>query len=113
MAWRMSHASPPVSPVPLSCAFLALLSHPSHQIAGVDSISLVVSLVLRHARPIRERRRPADYESATEGAGQDPKNAADLRERCLMQRSNTPCVADIRGHFADTLGRHEVIGSDS
>jgi hypothetical protein len=50
IAWRMSHASPPVSPVPLSCAFLALLSHPSHQIAGVDSISLVISLVLRHAR---------------------------------------------------------------
>ncbi len=45
MAWRMSHASPPVSAVPLSCAFLALLSHPSHQIAGVDSISLVISLV--------------------------------------------------------------------
>ena len=37
----------PVSPVPLSCAFLTLLSHPSHQIAGVDSISLVISLVLR------------------------------------------------------------------
>ncbi len=53
VAWRMSHASPPVSPVPLSCAFLALLSHPSHQIAGVDSISLVISLVLsRHGRPI-------------------------------------------------------------
>jgi hypothetical protein len=46
IVWRMSHASPPVSPVPLSCAFLALLSHPSHQIAGVDSISLVISLVL-------------------------------------------------------------------
>jgi hypothetical protein len=30
----------------LSCAFLALLSHPSHEIAGVDSISLVISLVL-------------------------------------------------------------------
>ena len=42
MAWRMSHASPPVSPVPLSCAFFAALSHPSHQIAGVDSIPLVI-----------------------------------------------------------------------
>ena len=57
MAWRMSHASPPVSPVPLSCAFLALLSDPSHQIAGVDSISLVISLVLsRHGRPIPRRK---------------------------------------------------------
>ncbi len=45
MAWRMSHASPPVSAVPLTCTFLALLSHPSHQMAGVDSISLVISLV--------------------------------------------------------------------
>jgi hypothetical protein len=31
--------------VPLSCTFLAPLSHVSHQIAGVDSISLVISLV--------------------------------------------------------------------
>jgi hypothetical protein len=29
---------------------LALLSHLSHQIAGVDSISLVISLMLRYAR---------------------------------------------------------------
>jgi hypothetical protein len=61
IAWRMSHASPPLSPVPLSCAFLALLSHPSHQIAGVDSISLIISLVLSQARR-RRRRRPADDE---------------------------------------------------
>jgi len=46
IAWRSSHASPSVSAVPLSCTFLALLSHPSHQIAGVDSISLVISLGL-------------------------------------------------------------------
>jgi len=26
IAWRMSHASPPVSGLPLSCTFLALLS---------------------------------------------------------------------------------------
>jgi hypothetical protein len=45
IGWRMSHASPPVSPVPLSCMVLALLSHASHQTAGVDSISLVISLV--------------------------------------------------------------------
>ncbi len=45
IAWRVSLASPPVSAVPLSCTFLALLSHASHQIAGVDSISLVISLV--------------------------------------------------------------------
>jgi hypothetical protein len=32
------------SAVPLSCTFLALLSHPSHQTAGVDSISLAISL---------------------------------------------------------------------
>jgi hypothetical protein len=43
--WRMSHTSPPVSAVPLTCTFLALMSHPSHQMAGVDSISLVISLV--------------------------------------------------------------------
>jgi hypothetical protein len=34
-----------VSAVPLSCTFLAPLSHVSHQIAGVDSISFVISLV--------------------------------------------------------------------
>jgi hypothetical protein len=51
IAWRVSHASPPVSVVPLSCTFLALLSHPSHQIAGVDSISLVISLVLSPPGP--------------------------------------------------------------
>ncbi len=45
IAWRLSHTSPQVSAAPLSCAFLALLSHPSHQIAGVDSVSLVISLV--------------------------------------------------------------------
>jgi hypothetical protein len=45
IAWRMSHASPPVSAVSLSCAFLSFLSHQSEQIAGVDSISLVISLV--------------------------------------------------------------------
>jgi len=50
LAWRMSHASPPVSPVLLTCTFLALSSHCSHQIAGVDSISLVIALVL-HRRP--------------------------------------------------------------
>jgi hypothetical protein len=44
IAWRMSHVSPSVSPVSLSCMFLALLSHASHQIAGVDPISLVISL---------------------------------------------------------------------
>jgi hypothetical protein len=42
---------PPVSAVPLSCAFLALLSQPSHQIAGVDSISLVISLGAFPTRP--------------------------------------------------------------
>jgi hypothetical protein len=31
--------------VPLTCTFLALLSHPSHQMARADSISLVISLV--------------------------------------------------------------------
>jgi hypothetical protein len=31
--------------VALTCTFLSLLSHPSQQIAGVDSISLVISLV--------------------------------------------------------------------
>lgn len=57
MARRMSHASPPVSPVLLSCAFFAALSHPSHQIARVDSIPLVTSLVLsRHGRPILRRK---------------------------------------------------------
>jgi hypothetical protein len=45
IAWRMSHASPPVSAVFLTCTFLALSSHPSHQIARVDLISLVISLV--------------------------------------------------------------------
>jgi len=45
ISWPSSHASPSVSPVPLSCAFLSLLSHASHQIAGGDSISLVISLV--------------------------------------------------------------------
>jgi hypothetical protein len=45
IAWRLSHASPPVSAVALSCTSLAPLSHPSQQIAGVDSISLVISLV--------------------------------------------------------------------
>jgi hypothetical protein len=45
IAWRMSHASPPISAVSLSCTFLTLWSHASHQIAGVDSISLVISLV--------------------------------------------------------------------
>jgi hypothetical protein len=45
IAWRVSHASLPVSAVSLTCMFLALLSHPSQQIAGVDSISLVISLV--------------------------------------------------------------------
>jgi hypothetical protein len=32
--------------VSLTCAFLALLSHRSQRIAGVDSISLVISLAL-------------------------------------------------------------------
>jgi hypothetical protein len=44
IAWWMSHASPSVSPVSLSCVFLALLSHASQQIARVASISLVISL---------------------------------------------------------------------
>jgi|SRR5215211_4835759 len=35
----------PPPPVPLSCMFLSLLSHLSQQVAGVDSISLVISLV--------------------------------------------------------------------
>jgi hypothetical protein len=52
IGWSLFHASPPVSPVPLSCAFLALLPHPSHQIAGVDSISLLS----RHGRPIPRRK---------------------------------------------------------
>jgi hypothetical protein len=47
IAWRLSHASQPVSAVALSCTFLSVLSHPSHQIAGVDSISWVISLVQR------------------------------------------------------------------
>jgi hypothetical protein len=28
-----------------------------------------------------------------------------------MQRSDTPCFADMRGHSADTFGRHDVLGS--
>ena len=47
------------------------------------------------------------------GAGQDPKTAADLREHCSMQRSDTPCFADMRGHSADTFSRHEALGSHS
>ncbi len=31
ITWRLSHTSPPVSAVPLSCTFLSLLSHPSLQ----------------------------------------------------------------------------------
>src|SRR6266542_3629933 len=58
MLWEMSIASPPVSAVPLSCTFLALLSHQSHQIAGVDSISLVTSLV-ETGRHVSPRRWPA------------------------------------------------------
>jgi hypothetical protein len=42
--------------VPLSCVFLALLSHPSHQITRVDSVSLVISLV--EPAMIRCRTRP-------------------------------------------------------
>src|SRR5207247_2478571 len=45
IGWSLSHASPPVSELPLSCTFLALLTHASQQIAGVDWISLVISLV--------------------------------------------------------------------
>jgi hypothetical protein len=95
MAWRMSHASPPVSPVPLSCAFLELLSHPSHQIAGVDSISLVISLVLpHHGRPYL-RRRPADYESVSHisaTCGADHKRASD-------QRLSSPTTRMTSGRF--------------
>src|SRR6266542_1202900 len=58
MLWELSIASPPVSAVPLSCTFLALLSHQSHQIAGVDSISLVTSLV-ETGRHVSPRRWPA------------------------------------------------------
>ena len=45
MAWRMPHASPPVSPVPLRCRSLALLSHASHQMLESTQFSLVISLV--------------------------------------------------------------------
>src|SRR5919106_3387630 len=58
--WSASHASPPVSAVPLSRTFLALLSHPSHQIAGVDSVSLVISLVGGPRGWLSRRGRPAD-----------------------------------------------------
>jgi hypothetical protein len=43
IAWRMSHESQSVSPVSLSWMVLTLLSHTSHQIAQVASISLVIS----------------------------------------------------------------------
>jgi hypothetical protein len=47
---------------------LAVLSHPSHQIAGVDSISLVISLVLsRHGRS-PERRATTQRNSAVRKA---------------------------------------------
>jgi len=54
ISWWLSHASLLVSAAPLSCIFLALLSHASHQIAGVDSISLVISLVLRATGRLRQ-----------------------------------------------------------
>src|SRR6266545_3347217 len=58
--WSMSHASPPVSTVSLGCTFLALLSHASHQIAGVDPISLVISLVLLHGRAAKRECRQGE-----------------------------------------------------
>ena len=39
---RWSHTSCPVSPVPLSCASSSHQSHPSHQNAGGDAISLEI-----------------------------------------------------------------------
>lgn len=49
----------------LSCAFLALLSHPSHRIAGVDSISLVLS---RHGRLIPRRKSTTQSNGAVDKA---------------------------------------------
>jgi hypothetical protein len=68
--------------VPLTCTFLALLSHPSHQMAGVDSISLVISLV---ASP-QESRCPARMEhgSAVDG---DQISGAAARIACVAGSS--------------------------